>query len=124
MPDDLDKRLAEAVTDEEARSAIFDAAMEIEPPTVQYASDILRLLAGPSAGWLGVGVLMLGDRVAIDGWGWQVSVEPLNKTSAHANVFGTLPWDNGERPSWGASAKRPDCALVIAARASTQGSER
>lgn len=118
---DLDARLAAAVTDDEARSAIFDAVVDatptamILPEHIQAASWSLRnrvnrLLEGPSAGWLGVGVLMIGAE-----FNWEVTKRGGDQRTG-AELWRPVKVASDTRPwHFYAYAKRPDCALVLAA---------
>jgi len=127
--DGVDARLAGAVTNEEAHKALGDALNEWLPgpkrdwTTTEGAVQAecclkaWRLLDGPSAGWIGVGVLMLPA-----GFYWRVIVNDDGATATVQSPKGTAStaaWRYEE-----ADAKRPDCALVLAARRALSGDKQ
>lgn len=124
MVDGLEKRLAEAVTDEEAKAVLLAAAREAWPDdeghNARYVmrSRALAILNGPSAGWIGVGVLMVPK-----GRPWWVGgpiimyrgTEKEKPPCFRASVDRPYPYQPSPAPmADGAEAKRPDCALVLA----------
>lgn len=122
MVDGLEKRLAEAVTDEEAKAVLLAAAREAWPDdeghNARYVmrSRALAILNGPSAGWIGVGVLMMPKGHA---W-WDVGriqaddspMKGFSDGSTHRACI-ALSW--GDERGRRGYAMRPDCALVLAA---------
>lgn len=108
MVDGLEKRLAEASTDDEAKAALLAAARKAWPDdeghNARYVmrSRALAILNGPSAGWIGVGVLMVPA-----GATFKLQVFD-NRCEAAVFPFDGGAFDGINR--W----KRPDCALVLA----------
>lgn len=116
---DLDARLAAAVTDAEAREAIREAiyGVTFDPRPLVRADNIL---AGDPAGWIGIGVLMVPE-----GWPyWRAGSGSLWAGWAHINRYDASHCDRKDEIS--TQAKRPDCALVLAALAARRagGAER
>lgn len=107
MTADLERRLAEATGDLDARTAMLDAAWATWGHGHGDASDKYHaacvLLDGPPAGWIGVGVLM---HDADDVW----------------MVEACVTFDNEKTGNWQAAnfkgnvmTRRPDTALCLAA---------
>lgn len=108
MADDIRAQLAGARTDSEAREAIKAALDSLWPAVTDESdpwSECVNLLNGPVAGWLGVGYLMAGSYWALD-------------PAEDRNGAATGEWSAyGSDGRW-VDAKRPDCALVLAALSS------
>lgn len=110
---DIEAKLASAVTDSDAREAISAALLHTYGESIIPAPEIkiaLAILSGPSVGWIGVGVLMTDAE-----FNWEVSKRGHDQRTT-AELWRPVKVASDTRPwHFHAFAKRPDCALVLAA---------